>query len=195
MENPGEILVADYLRCIKGCDFVDLNVYTKNVQGEIDVIGMNNETRCVYICEVVTHLTTGMLYVKDAKPETGPRLIRKFRKNIEYGKSAFSGYELHFMLWSPVVKDSKGKPENNQFYHLQLVKEAIEDEYGVQIEFVINEGYLKVIDEMRAYVRSESKELKSPILRFMQIEEWTKRRVQLDSKSDSSSSYKTIVQG
>ena len=36
MENPGETLVGDYLRYVKGCDFVDYNVYTKHVQGEID---------------------------------------------------------------------------------------------------------------------------------------------------------------
>ncbi len=35
MENPGERLVGDYLRYIKGCDFIDFNVPTKKVQGEL----------------------------------------------------------------------------------------------------------------------------------------------------------------
>jgi hypothetical protein len=34
MENTGERLAGDYLRFIKGCDFVDFNVYTKKSQGE-----------------------------------------------------------------------------------------------------------------------------------------------------------------
>jgi hypothetical protein len=45
MENPGERQVGDYLRYIKGCDFVDFIVYTKKTQGEIDVIGVNHSSK------------------------------------------------------------------------------------------------------------------------------------------------------
>lgn len=60
MENLGERLVGDYLRYIKRCDFVDFNVYTTATQGEIDVIGVSNIKKTAFVCEVVTHLTTGI---------------------------------------------------------------------------------------------------------------------------------------
>src|SRR5262245_4894826 len=119
MENTGERFVGDYLRFIKGCDFVDFNVYTKKSQGEIDVIGVNHAQRSVFICEVVTHLTTGIQYVKDARPDTADRLIRKFLKDIEYGTDAFKDYDVQYMLWSPVVRQSSGKPQYDQYKHLR----------------------------------------------------------------------------
>lgn len=175
MENPGETLVGDYLRYIRGCDFVDYNVYTKHVQGEIDVIGIKNEEKEVFICEVVTHLTTGLQYVKNARPDSGDRLLRKFRKASEYGRVAFKGYRTHYMLWSPIVKDSGGKEEYNQYSHLNRLRNGIEAELGERIEFMINEDYSSAIVALREYARSESKELKSPIMRFLQIEEWCRR--------------------
>jgi hypothetical protein len=102
MENPGERLVGDYLRHIKGCDFVDFNVYTTAVQGEIDVVGVASAKKQAYICEVVTHLTTGIQYVKDKRPDTSDRLIRKFIKDVQYGTHAFPDYSVEYMLWSPL---------------------------------------------------------------------------------------------
>jgi hypothetical protein len=101
MENPGETLIGDYLSFVLECDFVDFSVCTKKVQGEIDVIGINNIAKQVYICEVVTHLATGIQYTKNKRPDTGERLARKFIKDIAYGKAAFDGYEKTYMLWSP----------------------------------------------------------------------------------------------
>lgn len=70
MENPGEEVVGSYLRRVLDCDFVDHNPSTKFTQGEIDVIGINSSKKIVYICEVVTHLETGVLYVgKDNRPD------------------------------------------------------------------------------------------------------------------------------
>ena len=99
MENLGERIVGDYLRHIEGCDFVDFNVYTKAVQGEIDVIGINLLKKSAFVCEVVTHLTTGIQYVKNSRPDTADRLIKKFEKDIEYGKDAFKDYTvIHAMV-------------------------------------------------------------------------------------------------
>src|SRR5262249_48609330 len=125
MENPGERLVGDYLRYIKGCDFIDFNVYTKLVQGEIDVIGVSHANKEAYICEVVTHLTTGIQYVKNARPDTAERLIKKFVKDINYGKAAFDGYKVAYMLWSPVVHHSNGKAQYDQFAHLKFLGEEV----------------------------------------------------------------------
>jgi hypothetical protein len=172
MENPGETLVGDYLRFVRECDFVDFNVYTKKVQGEIDVIGINNSTKHVYICEVVTHLKTGMQYTKNKRPDTGTRLARKFIKDIEYGKTAFAGYEKTYELWSPVVKPSNGKDEYNQFRHLQYALDEVKKRTGIEIKPVINEAYVEAVNSLRRIAQSESKELKSPIMRFLQIEHY-----------------------
>ena len=175
MENPGERLVGDYLRNIKGCDFVDFNVYTKKTQGEIDVIGVNLATKEAFICEVVTHLTTGIQYVKNARPDTSDRLIKKFLKDIQYGSEAFQGYTVSYMLWSPVVRRSDGKPEYDQFAHLKRVEEEVKAKTDVAIAFVINEDYVAAVDELGAFARQETKELKSPLMRFLQIDEWSRK--------------------
>src|SRR5712692_141207 len=175
MENTGERLVGDYLRYINGCDFVDFNVYTKKTQGEIDIIGVNHASREAFICEVVTHLTTGILYVKNARPDTSDRLIKKFLKDIQYGTEAFHGYTAHYMLWSPVVHHSAGKPEYDQFAHLKRVEEEIKSKTDVAIILVINAAYVQAINKLRAFARQETKELKSPVMRFLQIEEWARK--------------------
>jgi hypothetical protein len=175
MENPGERLVGDYLRYIKKCDFVDFNVYTTAVQGEIDVIGVAQAKKQAYICEVVTHLTTGILYVKNARPDTAERLIKKFVKDIDYGGQAFPDYTISYMLWSPVVRHSNGKLEYNQFAHLKRAGSEVKKRTGVEIDLVINESYIAALDELRAFARQETKELKSPVMRLLQIEEWARR--------------------
>jgi hypothetical protein len=186
MENLGETFVGDYLRFVRQCDFVDFNVYTKKVQGEIDVIGINNTTKHVYICEVVTHLTTGMQYTKDKRPDTGPRLARKFIKDIEYGKTAFAGYEKTYELWSPVVKPSNGKDEYNQFRHLQHALDAVKNRTGIEVKPVINEDYVKAINELRRIAQKETKELKSPIMRFLQIEHYATNNLKRVEKAKKS---------
>jgi hypothetical protein len=173
MENLGERLVGDYLRHIKGCDFVDFNVYTTGTQGEIDVVAVKQEGMRAYICEVVTHLTTGIQYVRNARPDTSDRLIRKFVKDVEYGTKAFPGYTVDYMLWSPVVRRSNGKPEYDQFAHLKRVEEEVASRTGVKITLVINRAYVDAIGELRTFARRETEELKSPVMRFLQIEEWS----------------------
>jgi hypothetical protein len=175
MENPGERLVGDYLRHIKGCDFINFNVYTPAEQGEIDVVGVAHVKKQAYICEVVTHLTTGIQYVKNKRPDTSDRLIKKFLKNVHYGTQTFPDYIVSYMLWSPVVRRSSGKPEYDQFRHLRRVEGEIRAQTGVGINLVINNDYLNAIGELRAFAGTETKELKSPVMRFLQIEEWTRK--------------------
>jgi hypothetical protein len=186
MENPGERLVGDYLRYIKKCDFVDFNVYTTATQGEIDVVGVARATKCAYICEVCTHLSTGIQYVKNARPDTANRLIKKFLKDIDYGNQAFADhYAVRYMLWSPVVRRSKGKPEYDQFAHLKKIEDEVRARRGVDIETVINERFLEAIDTLREFARQHTKELKSPIMRFLQIEEWAKKNLMRRSQAQA----------
>jgi hypothetical protein len=184
MENPGERLVGDYLRFIKQCDFVDFNVYTLVSQGEIDVIGVNHGRKEAYVCEVATHLKTGIQYVgKDSRPDTAERLIRKFLKDIIYGTAAFPDHTVHYMLWSPVVRWSTGMAEYDQFAHIRRIEESVLAQTGVAIELVINQAFVAAIDALRQVARTESKELKSPVMRFLQIEEWSRKNADRDAKN------------
>ena len=140
--------------------------------------GVANAKRQAFVCEVVTHLTTGILYVgKDSRPDTANRLIKKFIKDIDYGAKAFSGYAVSYMLWSPVVRKSNGNVKYDQFAHLRRVTDEIESRTAIHISLITNDAYIDAIEELRAYAGRETKELKSPIMRFLQIEEWARRNV------------------
>lgn len=171
MQNPGEEVTGEYLKVILDCDFVEYNLYTPDIQGEIDVVGINAKEKIVYICEVATHLVTGLQYVKDKQPDNVNRFIKKFRKNIEYANKYFPEYEKHFMLWAPIVKSAGPNAKNNQMEDITVIQDTLYSEYDVYIEPVINHEYGKCLKELRAYAAKETKELKSPLMRLMQIEE------------------------
>ena len=62
--NIGEEIAGTYLKIKRNCDFVEFNLYTTEVQEEIDVVGIDTKSRKVFICEVAIHLETGLQYVK-----------------------------------------------------------------------------------------------------------------------------------
>jgi hypothetical protein len=177
MFNLGEELVASYLEYIKDCDFIQQNLYTPDVQGEIDVVGINLKTRELYVCEVAIHLTTGLCYVKGKQNNNVDKLTEKFSKDIEYANEYFPDYKKHIMLWSPIVKSSKASSKINQLKDLEMIDTKIKGKYGVGIQFIVNERFLNCLRELRNYAKSETKELKSPVLRLMQIEEYLEKHV------------------
>jgi Holliday junction resolvase-like predicted endonuclease len=83
MQNTGEEIVGAYLQHIRGCEFVQYNLHTPDVQGEVDVIGINIRDRIIYVCEVAIHLITGLQYVKGGRPGNVNRFLKKFEKDIE----------------------------------------------------------------------------------------------------------------
>ncbi len=168
MINVGEQLVSSYLRYIRDCDFTQVNLYTIESQGEIDVVGLNMAEQRVYICEVAIHLTTGLKY---ERPNNVQKLTDKFARNIEYARKYLREYSQHFMLWSPIVKDTKGKPENNQIRHLEEIKANIKERYEIDIECIVNQKFQECLSELRDYAKKETKALQCPVLRLMQIEE------------------------
>jgi hypothetical protein len=169
--NIGEELVASYLQHFRGCDFIQKNLYTPDVQGEIDVVGINLKERKVYICEVAIHLQTGLQYVKDKRPNNVGKLTEKLSRDIEYANRYFKDYERHIMLWSPVVKNSREASKNNQEKDIAQIGANIKAKYGVDIEFVINKKFLHCLHELRGFARTTTEELKCPVLRLLQIEE------------------------
>lgn len=177
MLNVGEQLVSSYLRYIRKCDFIQTNLYTVEAHGEIDVVGINLKEKQVYICEVAIHLTTGLQYVKDKRPNNVQKLTDKFSRDIEYASKYLSEYNRHFMLWSPIVKDSQGQATYNQLGHLAEVKAGIKAKYGVELECVVNEAFLSRLQEMRVFAGSETAELQCPVMRLLQIEHYLTRHV------------------
>ena len=75
------------------------------------------------------------------------------------------------MLWSPIVKDSRGQPEYNQVLHLAEIKAHIRTAYDVELECIFNERFLACLDELRTFARLQTSELQCPLLRLLQIEE------------------------
>ena len=177
MVNVGEQLVASYLRYIRKCDFTQMNLYTVESQGEIDVVGINLKDRKLYVCEVAIHLTTGLQYVKDKRPNNINKLTEKFGRDIEYANKYFADYEKHFMLWSPVVKGGKEGSLYNQLAHLDAIGGNTTANHNVDVEFIVNQRFLDCMNELRAFARSATADLKCPVMRLLQIEEHLARHL------------------
>jgi len=180
--NLGEEIVAAYLQHIKGCEFIQQNLYTPDVQGEIDVVGIDLETKTIYVCEVAVHLVTGLQYVKDSQPNNVNKLTEKFSRDIEYTNKYFPDYSKHFMLWSPIVKVPSDRAKFSQIADIVGITKNIQAKYGVLLECIINEKFADCLVELREYASKKTEELKSPVLRFMQIEEYLKKHVSKISK-------------
>lgn len=178
MQNPGEEIVGEYLKKILKCDFVEYNLYHPDMQGEINVVGINTKEKKLYISEVATHLITGLQYVKNKRPGNVEHFTKKFRKNIGYANKHFSGYEKHFMLWSPIVKNQGVDARYNQLEDIREIQGVLKSEFDVTIDPVINRRYAECLAALRSYVAKETKELKSPVLRLMQIEEKLSKHIE-----------------
>ena len=168
--NVGEELVAAYLQHMLGCEFIQQNLYTVDSQGEIDVVGLNLKTKRVYICEVAIHLTTGLQYTFAKRPNNVKKLTEKFSRDIEYSRKYLPEYEAHYMLLSPVVKARKGESEYDQIKHLQQVQLNIQEKYTETLELIINAEFAKRLNELRKEARKTTADLKSPVMRMLQIE-------------------------
>jgi len=170
MQTPGEELVGEYLRHIGGCEFVQYNLRTPEVQGEIDVIGIDMSCRKLYLCEVAVHLVTGLQYVKNKRPDNVNRFISKFTKNIRYARDALPDYEHVFMLWSPIVK-RRANPEYDQMSHVEAIQASLRDDFGVDLQLVVNERFQDCLVELREFACKQGAAFTSPIMRTLQIEE------------------------
>jgi len=179
--NIGEELVGDYLQYIEGCEFVQKNLSTKDIQGEIDVIDINLEQKTVYLCEVAIHLETGLQYTFNKRPNNVNKLTEKFSKDIQYALKYFpteSEYQHKFMFWSPIVKKRKSSAKNDQDNNLKDVQGNIRKKYGIEIELIINKAFMDAMGKLRQFALNQTGELKSPVLRLYQIEEKTQRYIQ-----------------
>jgi hypothetical protein len=150
-------------------------------QGEIDVVGIDLDNRKLYVCEVAIHLSTGLQYTKDKRPNNINKLTEKLTRDIEYARKYFKDYDTEFMLWSPIVKLRKDSPVYSQVGHLESVAQAILKSHSVEVTFVINERFQKYLLEMREFAARQSAELKCPIMRLFQVKEQLKKHVRAEA--------------
>jgi hypothetical protein len=170
LHNVGEEIAGIYLQVIKGCAFVQYNAYTPEVQGEIDVVALDFKGRRVYLCEVAIHLVTGLQYVKDRQPDNVDRLVKKFNKDIDYAESHFPDFERIYMLWSPIVKNQGPGAKHNQLADVKTVRDTILQNRGVEVRLMVNHEFKQCLDALREHAANQTVELKSPVLRLLQIE-------------------------
>lgn len=169
--NIGEEICGEWLRHMKGCAFVQYNVRTTDVQGEIDVVGINLVKRTVYACEVAVHLVTGLQYVKANRPDNVSRLTAKLRKDIAYLRKAFPEFQHVLMLWSPVVRNQGSGAKHNQADDVRAIVTALAQDPGIEVVPIINQDFQQALDELRNHARWETKEMGSTVMRFLQVEE------------------------
>ena len=172
--DVGEEIVRAYLQHIKGCDFTQCNVPTRSTQGEIDVIGIDIANKTVYVCEVAVHLTTGLLYVhpKTGGPDNVERLVRKLEKDVDYARTSFPEHEVVCMFWSPIVKKARAGSKHDQMRDVAEIARRLKSSRGVEVELVVNEAFRRSLSALREHARKQTKALKSPVLRLMQVEEY-----------------------
>lgn len=118
-----------------------------------------------------------MQYVKDGRPNNVNKLTEKFSKDIKYANKFFPDYEKHFMLWTPIVKRARPSAKHDQMRDIEEIKANLKVRYGVNLECIINEKFAQCLSELRHFAGRETKELKSPVLRFIQVEEYSRRHV------------------
>ncbi|HUZ57457.1 MAG TPA: hypothetical protein VMU83_01585 [Hanamia sp.] len=76
------------------------------------------------------------------------------------------------MIWTPVIRiPKKDNTKNSQLRDVQEIEQYLEKEHKVKLEIIYNEKYLECINELREKARNTTQEMKSPIMRLLQIEE------------------------
>ena len=79
------------------------------------------------------------------------------------------------MLWSPIIKNQASSAKHNQMRDVEQVRENLKGTYGIDLGIIANEVFLACLDELRAHARKETRDMKSPIIRLMQVEEHLRR--------------------
>jgi hypothetical protein len=160
--EAGELIVGAYLKVIWNCDVVTYNSRPPGggLRGleEIDVIGLQFQSKTAYLCEVTTHLN-GLDY--GGNPQTVERVIQKFQRLRAYAEDILSDFpNRHLMFWSPVV------PQGYIIDNLRKVN---------GLELIINQDYTRCIDELREKARSRTNDENNDSFRLLQLLEHLRR--------------------
>lgn len=176
MPNLGEEICGEYLKYVKKCDFISYNVTNPDIQGEIDVIGINLAEKAIYVCEVAVH-TSGLQYVTNSRPDDYNRFAAKFDKDINYASRYFPTYTIVPMLWSPIVRVSGEMAKYNTMQALEKVAEHIKQTYHLDLQLIVNKSFQEAMNALRGYTDKETAEFKSSVMRLFQIERTLEKHV------------------
>ncbi|WP_435360200.1 hypothetical protein [Haloarchaeobius sp. DFWS5] len=177
--RPGEQLVGAYLDVVEECDLVSYNQRSREqgTQFELDVLGVHStdDAQTVFAAEVVTHLD-GSLYGGTPSSERWTefggqayqasldKIWEKFERVDDYLCTVFddaSGYRLQ--LWAPKV--SEGYLTDG----LAKLASEFEDEYGREIELIVNDEYSDRIETLETKAAATTKDFGQPAFRYLQI--------------------------
>lgn len=159
----GEYLVGAWLRLKSNCQIVTYDqelTSTGREMNELDVIGIDLQSKKVYLCEVATHLA-GLNYGAGNK-DSADRLEKKFDAALKYSLQNFQGWGIHLMLWAPYV------PEGILTNLLQVMKQRFQEK-GATIELVISKTYTARINELRELAKDDIRDRGEPFFRALQI--------------------------
>lgn len=160
----GESLVGSYMRYIRECEVLVYNTFLQGQQGELDIIAVKTDPRCVWFCEVTTHITGGgMLIVgPDRENSTVSRTRKKLKRAREFADETFPGDEHRFEVWSPRV------PVGKTTMAFDEIVQEFSDE-GKALEFVINDVYTERIQQVIDHAKRNTSATSEPAYRLLQI--------------------------
>jgi len=148
--EAGEYIVGAYLQRIHRCGIVLYNVRPPGgpLEGlrELDVIGLNLPEKKAYVCEVTTHLHT-------MRPQMLDKMPAKHQQQRKYAAAHLVGFEVRYMLWSPLVT-------RTQADKLRVI--------GFD-EVVVNKDFTKAVDELKAIATATKHDTGNHFMRTLQI--------------------------
>ena len=156
--DVGEYIVGSYLKTILKCDYIDYNVRPPGGGlkglGELDVIGLDLESRTAYLCEVTTHIR-GLKYGNSAK--TLQKVKDKYKRQKQYAKKYLKTFpNIRYMFWSPNVP-------------VGVLTKGLNKLKG--LELYINGKYKLCITDLMYEAAIATHDARNPFFRMLQIVE------------------------
>ncbi|MDD5301636.1 MAG: hypothetical protein PHS14_00895 [Elusimicrobia bacterium] len=168
----GEYIVGAYLSQRLGCDFVGYNIRPPEAGlaglAELDVVGLRHKDKTAFLCEVTTHLE-GLQYGSYAT--TISKVNEKHQRQKRYAELHLKDFTtVHFMFWSPVVREG-------------AITKALSTIDG--LELVINSAYTRCIRELEEIASGATRDLGNPAMRFLQILTHLRKDLKQENKAIS----------
>ena len=152
MPNMGEYVVGAHLTMREKCQGVIYNIRPPNWSyHELDVLGLRLSTRTAFLCEVTTHIDG--LVIGSGAQQTFDKLSTKFDMQRAYAQEYLSGFDVKFMLWSPLVRPK-----------LKIMLDEL-----VGLDLVVNERYTRYVNQLRSDAKATSKTTGNEFFRCLQI--------------------------
>ena len=166
--ETGELFVGAYLRIVERCAIVQYNVHDpdSSSQGETDVLGLDNATKRLFVCEVITHLDGAQYSRRGSGGKIVDKTVEILRAKFDHDRSfvakAFPEFTHPvFMLWSPYFAIG-GKTESLQ--------EMAENWPGSgTLDLRVNERYSAAAQELADFAAVTTKQSGESFFRTLQL--------------------------